>query len=280
MKEVKYLLIIFILFFLNSCAKEKNEDISLIKETNQDLEILSAYREGYDALENGDPYFAAKKFLEAELLFPQSEWASRAALMASYSFYMQNYYAEALSNLERFLKTYPKDKELAYVHYLIAMCYYETIEDEKRDSGPLLDAKNKFIFIIEKYPNSDFASDARFKVDLIEDILASKEMYLGRHYIKKGKWIAAINRFKKVIEEYDQTIFVEESIHRLVEINYKLGLLKESEKYAKLLGYNYLSSEWYEKSYKVFNKNYEKEKIKPLKKEKKGVIEKFKSLFD
>ena len=148
MKEVKYLLIIFILFFLNSCAKEKNEDISLIKETNQDLEIISAYREAYDALENGDLYFASKKFLEAELLFPQSEWASRAALMASYSFYMQNYYAEALSNLERFLKTYPNDKELAYVHYLIAMCYYETIEDEKRDSGPLLKAKEKFKFVV------------------------------------------------------------------------------------------------------------------------------------
>ena len=280
MKEVKYLLIIFILFFLSSCAKEKNEDISLIKETNQDLEIISAYREAYDALENGDPYFASKKFLEAELLFPQSEWASRAALMASYSFYMQNYYAEALSNLERFLKTYPKDKELAYVHYLIAMCYYETIEDEKRDSGPLLKAKEKFTFVVENYSDTDFAIDAKFKLGLIEDILASKEMYLGRHYLKKGKWVAAINRFKTVVEQYDETVFIEEALHRLVEINFKIGLLEESQKYANLLGYNYQSSDWYKKSYKVFNKNYVPDIKKPIKKDKGSVIDRFKKLFD
>lgn len=280
MKEVKYLLIIFILFFLSSCAKEKNEDISLIKETNQDLEIISAYREAYDALENEDPYFAAKKFLEAELLFPQSEWASRAALMASYSFYMQNYYAEALSNLERFLKTYPKDKELAYVHYLIAMCYYETIEDEKRDSGPLLKAKEKFKFVVENYSDTDFAIDAKFKLGLIEDILASKEMYLGRHYLKKGRWVAAINRFKTVVEQYDETVFIEEALHRLVEINFKIGLLEESQKYANLLGYNYQSSDWYKKSYKVFNKNYVPDIKKPIKKDKGSVIDRFKKLFD
>ena len=280
MKEVKYLLIIFILFFLNSCAKEKNGDISLIKESNQDLEIISAYREAYNALENGDPYSAAKKFLEAELLFPQSEWASRAALMASYSFYMQNYYAEALSNLERFLKTYPNDKELAYVHYLIAMCYYETIEDEKRDSGPLLKAKEKFKFVVENYSDTDFAIDAKFKLGLIEDILASKEMYLGRHYLKKGRWVAAINRFKTVVEQYDETVFIEEALHRLVEINFKIGLLEESQKYANLLGYNYQSSDWYKKSYKVFNKNYVSDIKKPIKKDKESVMDRFKKLFD
>ena len=242
--------------------------------------MVLAYEQAYEALNENDPYFAAKKFLEAELLFPQSEWAPRSALMASYSYYLQNYYAEALFNLERYLKTYPNDKNISYAHYLIAMCYYETIEDEKRDSDPLIKARDKFNFILKQYPSSDFALDAQFKIDLIEDILASKEMYLGRHYIKKGKWIAAINRFKNVIEEYDQTIFVEEAIHRLVEINYKLGLIEESQKYAKLLGYNYKSSEWYRKSYKVFNKNYENDKIKTLKKEKKGVIKKFKNLFD
>ena len=262
-----------------SCAKEEKE-ISLIKETSQDLEMVSAYKEAYEALQDNDPYFAAKKFLEAELLFPQSQWAPRSALMASYSYYLQNYYAEALFNLERYIKTYPNDKNLSYAHYLIGMCYYESIEDEKRDSAPLIRAKKKFSFIIEEYPNSDFAMDAKFKVELIEDILASKEMYLGRHYIKKGKWIAAINRFKNVIEIYDQTIFVEEAIHRLVEVNYKLGLVEESQKYAKLLGYNYQSGEWYKKSYKVFNKNYEMRNVGKIKKEKKGVISKFKSLFD
>ena len=279
MYSFRFFLVIIFLISISSCAKEQKE-ISLIKESNQNLEMISAYREGYEALTNNDPYFAAKKFLEAELLFPQSEWAPRSSLMASYSYYMQNFYAEALSNLERFIKTYPSDSNISYAHYLIAICYYETIEDEKRDSAPLIKAKNKFNFIIQEYPNTDFALDAQFKIGLIEDILASKEMYLGRHYIKKGKWIAAINRFKYVIEAYDRTVFVEEALHRLVEINYKIGLINESQKYANLLGYNYLSSEWYKKSYKVFNRNYEVKKIKITKKDKKGVLSRLRKLFD
>ena len=278
MNKFSWLILLF-LFFLNACSKEAKE-VSLIKETRQDLEMISAYKEGYNALQEGDPYFAAKKFLEAELLYPQSQWAPRSALMAAYSYYVQNYYVEALSNLERFLKTYPKDKNLAYVHYLIAMCYYETIEDEKRDSAPLINAREKFNYIVDIYPNTDFAIDSKFKLDLIEDILASKEMYIGRHYIKKERWIAAINRFKTVIEKYGQTIFVEEALHRLVEINYKIGLIEESQKYANVLGYNYLSSDWYKKSYKVFNQNYSEKVNKPIKKDKKGVLEKFKKLFD
>ena len=279
MKRIKFFLLFFIVILITSCSKEE-KDISYIKETRQDLEMVTAYREAYKAINEGDPYFAAKKFLEAELLFPQSQWAPRSALMAAYSFYLQNFYSEALSNLDRYLKTYPKDNEIAYAHYLIAMCYYEMIEDEKRDSGPLIRAKKKFNFIITNYPNTDFSLDSKFKVALIEDILASKEMYLGRHYIKKNKWIAAMNRFKYVLENYGQTIFVEEALHRLVEINYKIGLLEESQKYANLLGYNYLSGEWYKKSYIVFNKDYEEKSKKDIKKEKKGVIRKFKNLFD
>ena len=278
MKKI-FFIIIFLLPLLLGCGQNEKE-ISLIKESQQNLEIVTAYNEAYKSLNEGDPYFAAKKFLEAELLLPQSEWAPRSALMASYSFYLQNYYSEALSNLERFLKTYPNNKDEAYVHYLMGMCYYETIEDEKRDSAPLFFAKDKFNFVIINFPNTDFALDAKFKLGVIEDILASKEMYLGRHYIKKGKWIAAINRFKNVINDYDRTIFVEEAIHRLVEINYKLGLKEESQKYAKILGYNYLSSEWYEKSYKVFNKNYSKQVKNYPQKDKKGVLRMFKKLFE
>ena len=277
MKKINIIFSIFI-FFLISCSKDEKE-ISIIKETKQDLEMISAYKEAYKALDQGDPFFAAKKFLEAELLFPQSEWAPRAALMASYSYYLQNFYSEALLNLNRFLKTYPTDKNVAYANYLIAMCYYETIEDEKRDSAPLLKAKEQFSFVLKNYPDTEFAFDAKFKLGLIEDILASKEMYLGRHYIKKGKWIAAINRFKIIINDYDQTIFVEEALHRLVEINYKLGLIEESEKYANVLGYNYLSSEWYKKSYKVFNQDYKSQIKKPVK-NKNAVFEKFKNLFE
>ena len=279
MKYLKIFLITFFLIIRYSCSKEEKE-ISYIKETRQELEIATAYKEAYKALDENDPYFAAKKFLEAELLFPQSKWAPRSALMAAYSYYMQNYYAEALSNLERYLRTYPNDDDLAYAHYLIAMCFYETIEDEKRDSGPLIKAKDKFEFVVKEYPGTDFAMDSKFKIELIQDILASKEMYLGRHYIKKGKWIAAMNRFKNIVNNYQQTIFIEEALHRLVEINYNIGLLDESQKYANLLGYNYQSGEWYKKSYKLFNKKYvlkiNKEKIN----EKEGVIKKFKKLFD
>ena len=280
MNKVNLLLFFILMIFLSSCSQKEEKNISLIQETRQDLEMITAYKEGYKALEEGDPYFAAKKFLEAELLFPQSEWTSRSALMASYSFYLQNYYTESLSNLERYLKTYPTDKDLAYAHYLIAMCYYETIENEKKDSKPLLDAREKFNFIVKNYPNTDFALDAKFKLGLINTILASKEMYIGRHYIKKEKWIAAVNRFKTVIKEYDQTTFTQEALHRLVEINYKLGLTEESQKYANILGYNYLSSDWYKRSYSIFNKDYSVEINKPIKKDKRGLKDKFKKLFD
>jgi outer membrane protein assembly factor BamD len=278
MKKI-YFLIFCSLFILSSCSKDEKK-VSSIKESRQDLEMISAYREAYKALSQGDPYFAAQKFLEAELLYPQSQWASKSALMASYSYYMQNYYTEALSNLERYIKTYPTDKNLAYAHYLIAMCFYETIENEKKDSKPLIDAKEKFSFIVDNYPNTDFALDSKFKLGLIENILASKEMYIGRHYIKKEKWIAAVNRFKTVIDKYDQTVFAQEALHRLVEINYKLGLIEESQKYANTLGYNYLSSDWYKRSYSIFNKDYSVEVYKPIKKDKKGIKDKFKKLFD
>ena len=277
MNKLSYLSLLFCFYLL---LVQKIKEVSLIQETRQDLEMISAHREGYNALEKGDPYFAAKKFLEAELLFPQSEWAPRSALMASYAYYMQNYYAEAQANLDRYLKTYPTDKNLAYAHYLIAMCYYEQIEDEKRDIGPLINAKKKFNYVVQNYPNSDFSFDAKFKLNFIDDMLASKEMYLGRHYINKKKWIAALNRFKTVVNEYNQTVFIEEALHRLVEINYKLGLSNESQKYANILGYNYLSSDWYKKSYKVFNQDYSVKINKPIKKDKRGVINKFKKLFD
>ena len=278
MNRKYYLLILAVLFLTVSCAKNEKEAV-VIKEVNQNLEMITAYKEGYEALLINDFFYAGKKFLEAELLFPQSEWAPRAALMASYAYYLQSFYAESALNLERFLKTYPNDKNLVYAHYLLAMCYYETIEDEKRDTEPLFKAKNKFNFILKEYPETDFALDAKFKLGLIDNVLASKELYLGRHYIKKGKWIAAINRFKNVIKFYDQTIYVEEALHRLVEVNYKIGLLEESQKYANLLGYNYQSSEWYEKSYKIFNKNYVKDTIEKNKKIKKTTLEKIKSLL-
>lgn len=275
MKFLSKLIILLSIFILNGCSKNDKE-ISLIKEINQEDEMIQAYKEGVKALDENDTFFAAKKFLEAELLYPQSEWASKSSLMASYAYYIESNYSEALYNLERFLKTYPKDPRIDYVHYLIGLSYYENIEGEKKDIKPLIEAKNKFKFVIQNYPNTDFALDSKFKIDLINDVLASKEMYLGRHYIKKEKWVAAINRFKIVLNDYDTTIYTQEAIHRLVEIHYKIGLEGEAKKYASLLGYNYLSSEWYKKTYSILNKEYKTIKVEN---EKKSLKEKFKKLF-
>ena len=273
------LLVIILLIFLNSCSK-KEEKISMIQEKELRLQMIDAYQEGVKALEEGDVLFAAKKFNEAEILFPQSEWAPKSILMAAYSYYIQDYYYDAISELDRFIKNYPKNERLNYAHFLLAMCYYEQIVDEKKDLGPLLNAQKEFKFVIKNYPNSDFALDSKFKLDFINDVLASKEIYLGRYYIKKEKWIAAINRFKQVVEHYDSTVYVEEALHRLVELHYRLGLLDESKKYANLLGYNYQSSKWYEASYSIFNKDYESPTKKINKKKGNFIIRKFKSLFE
>ena len=183
MNFLKFFLIFFFISFLTSCAKE--EKTSFIIEEDVELQMIRAFKEGYDEFRNGDALFAAKKFNEAELLFPQSSWAPKAALMSAYVYYSQDYYFDAEAELNRFIKTYPKNADLNYAHFLLAMCYYEKIVDEKKDLGPLLLAKEKFNFIIKKYPDSDYALDAKYKLDLIQDYLASKEMYIASHYMKK-----------------------------------------------------------------------------------------------
>ena len=276
---LKYKITIFFIFFifLYACSKDQ-EKVVLVKEKNQKQEMISNYEEGMKALEIRDYFLASKKFLEAEILFPQSQWASKSVLMASYSYYLQDYYSLAIENLKRYFKTYPKDRNMAYAHYLLAMCYYETIEGEKKDLAPLILSKKELLFIIENFPDTDYAYDAKFKIDLINDVLAAKEVYIGRHYINKKKWIPALNRFKNVLNNYETTDHVEEAIHRLVEIYYILGLEEESLKYAALLGYNYNSGEWYKETYKIFNKKY-KVSIPKNKKENSNILSKIKSLF-
>ena len=279
MKYFVNILIILIFLFLNSCSNDKKK-IDIIEEEDIELQMIDSYKEGIKALEDGDVLFAAKKFNEAELVYPQSDWAPKSALMSAYSYYIQDYYGDAIFELNRFIKTYPKDLRLSYAHFLLGMCYYEQIVDEKKDLGPILKAKEKFNYILKKYPDTDFALDAQFKLDLINDILASKEMYIGKHYVKKQKWIPAINRFKTIVNNYETTVYVEEALFRLVEIYYLLGLTDESQKYAKLLGYNYLSSRWYKESYRIFNKNYESPREKIKKKKRNFIIRKFKSIFN
>ena len=240
--------------------------------------MIEVYNQAMEEFEKGDVIFAGKKFSEAELLYPQSIWAPRAVLMSAYGFFSQGYYKDAINDLERFIIKYKFHPQIDYAYYLLALCHYDQIVDERKDFNEILLAKKYFELIIKNYPDTDYASDSKYKLEFIIEIMASKEMYLARYYVEREKWIPAIKRFKKVVNEYDTTIYVEEALYRLVELHYKLGLINEAESYAKLLGYNYQSSKWYEVSYKMLNKNYEKSKdIATDNRE--TILKKFKTLF-
>ena len=280
MNKLFYITLITLTIFLTSCSKEKK--ITVINETDINLQMISLYEEGYQELLNGDTLYAANKFREAELIFPQSEWAPMASLMSAYAYYSDDYYFEAIDQIKDYMRKYPNHINKDYAHFILAMCYYENIVDEKRDLAPLLNSKKEFELIMREYPDTDFAIDAKFKIELIKDRLAGKEMFIGRHYLKSKKWIPALNRFKNVLENYETTVYVEEALFRLVETNYKIGLVEESKKYANLLGYNYGSSEWYKASYKIFNQDYkydEKQLKKNKQKDKKKILSRFKAKF-
>ena len=277
---LKFILIISIV--LIGACKKNDQKISIIEEKDLDHQMIDAYNEGLNLLDDKYPLKAAKKFNEAELLYPQSLWAPRSSLMSAYSYYYGSYYIDAIEELNRFIEIYPNHERIVYAYYLLGMCHYEQITDEKKDLGSIIYAQQNFKYVLENYPNSDFALDSEFKLELIQEILASKEMYLAKYYIEREKWIPAINRYKNVLDKFETTIYVEEALHRLVEIHYKIGLIDESKKYAALLGYNYQSSEWYRESYKVFNKDYEKiikKRKKQKKKNKVSTLEKIKSLL-
>ncbi len=274
----KFLLILSISLLIN-CSGKKEKEVD-IKGLDLEAEMIEAYNEGLKALDEGDVLFAAKNFNAVENLYPQSIWAPRSVLMAAYSYYTQDYYGDAISELKRFIRNYPANDNLDYAYFLLGTCYYELIVDEKKDLSSLLNSKKYFDIVIKKYPNTDFALDAKFKLDLIANILASKEIYIGKYYMSKKKWIPAINRFRNVVNNYEKTEYVEEAIHRLVEVNYMIGLESEAKKYAALLGYNYQSSEWYKESYRVFNKDYEDPKDKIKKNKQNVIIRNFKKLFN
>ena len=265
----KLIFIILILFTTTNCTKKEPS-----YETKDKVDPYKLYEEGFNAFSKGDYFFAEKKFSEAELNFKIVEFAAKSAIMSSYSFYGINFYTEALENLDRYLRKYPADKNIMYAHYLISIIHYEQISDEKKDLKPLLEADKKIDFFIKEYPNSDYAIDLKFKKDLIQNQLAAKELYVAKYYISVQKWVPAINRLKKIIEDYEKTVFIEEALHRLVEINYYLGLEKEAKKYAKILGYNYNSSQWSEQSYKILNKDYKIKKAKIETKKDSGFLKK------
>ena len=272
--------IIILIVFLNlySCTK-KDEKISLVEEKSLEMQMIDAYNAGLEELERNDVIYAVRKFNEAELLYPQSIWAPRAALMAAYAYFSQLYFDDTILELEKFLQKYKNHPRRDYAYYLLALSHYNLIVDETKDLEEMLKAEKYFKIIIKNYPNTEFAIDSEFKLELIKEILASKEMYLARYYVDREKWIPAINRFKTVINDYETTIYVEEALHRLVELHYKLGLVDESKKYASLLGYNYQSSEWYEESYKILNKNYVKTAKKVDPEKERSILQKFKDLL-
>ena len=270
-----YYIIIFLL--LISCSNDEKK-VEVLKEKSLEAQMIEVYNQGMEEFERGDVIYAGKKFSEAELLYPQSEWASKAVLMSAYGYFSQGYYNDAINDLERFLKKYKNHPQTDYAYYLLALCHYDQIIDEKKDLNQILLSQKYFNYIVKNYPNTDYALDSKYKLDFILEIMASKEMYLARYYVQREKWIPAINRFKRIIKEYDTTIYVEEALHRLVELHYKVGLIDEAEKYASLLGYNYKSSKWYEESYKILNSDYKKEKL-AKKDDKETILKKFKKLF-
>ncbi len=247
----KFILVLLVFLAFTNCSKEE-----VLYEPQSKVDPYQLYQEGFEAFNKGDYFYANKKFSEAELNFDIVEFAAKSAIMSSYALYGINFYSEAFDNLKRYLKKYPGDKNVIYAHYLIAIIHYEQIADEKKDLKPLIDANKKIDFFLKEYPDSDYAMDLRFKKDLIINQLAAKELFIAKHYIKTQKWIPAINRLKTIVTNYEKTVFVEEALHRLVEIYYYLGLEDEAKKYATILGYNYNSSEWFKQSYKVLNKDY------------------------
>ena len=251
-----------IIFIITSCSKKEIElNIPASKERS-----FEVYKEAVKAMNKGDYYYASKKFSEAEVILPKIDFSAKASLMSSYCLYLVNFYSESIANLKRFINQYPADKNIAYAHYLIAISLYEQILDSKKDIKPLTDSKTKILFFLKNFPDTEYALDLKFKLDLVNNQLAAKGMYVAKYYNKTQKWIPAINRLKFIVSDYSETVFIEEALHRLVEVYYRVGLTEEANSTAAILGYNYNSSEWYARSYKILNKSYKISKKSKTKK--------------
>ncbi len=254
---LRFVLIVGIVISLISCSKKEN-----IYKPTEIVDPFQLYKEGLEAFDKRQYFFAEKKFSQAELNFEKVELAAKSALMASFSLYAINFYEKAIDSLNRYIKSYPGDKNIMYAHYLSAIIYFEQISDEKKDVEPILKSLDEIEFFLSKFPNSEYAIDLKFKKDLALNQIAAKELYIAKYYISVQKWVPAINRLKKIVKEYEKTVFIEEALHRLVEIHYHIGLKDEAKKYAKILGYNYNSSKWFEQTYIIFNKDYKLPEIK------------------
>jgi len=267
------IILILVSFFLFNCSS-KNENLIKPKKTIP-LELL--YKEAYKNFEQGKYQDAVELFQEVEKNYAYTEWAAKAKLMKSYIFYESSRYVDAMENLKNYKKIYPGNKEIEYVEYLIAICLFEQINVNSKDQQITSLSLEQFNKVIKKYPGSVYAQDLKIKLDLIYDQLAGKEMYVARYYQERKKWLASLRRLNIIIEKYPTTIYVEEALHRLVEIHYRIGNINFAKKYASILGYNFNDSDWFKKTYKIIeNKDFVIKKNKT----KKTLKEKLKALIN
>lgn len=270
MKKKLFLLFLIPLFF--ACSSEQKFAVpEKVKPLNQ------LYSSAYDQYQKGNWSEAIDLFKKVQINYPYSAWATKSYLMNAYIYYESSEYILSLETSKKFKEFYPGHRDLPYVEYLIGLCLYEQIETVARDQTNTELALKQFKNVIKKYPNSSYAEEAELKIDLINEQMAGKEMYIARYYIKKKKWTSAILRLQNIIKKYDTTIFADEALHRMVEINYYLGNIDIAKKYAAILGYNYNDSNWYKKSYKIVeNKDYKTKREKEKKKIKKKLLDMFK----
>ena len=255
--SVSFLLVI--LLFVTACGSSDDEAVPKPQVSAEEL-----YNEAAAHMDKKDFKEAAKAFDEVDRQHPSSEWAINAQVMSGYASYRAEDYNAAISTLERFSKLYPNNESTSYAYYLIALCYYKQISDVGRDQKITEEALQALREVVRRFPDSEYARDAKIKIDLTIDHLAGKEMQVGRYYMVRDDYLAAINRFRYVVDNYQTTGHIAEALHRLVECYLKLGVTEEAERYAAVLGHNYPDSTWYRDSYKLLTGE---SSVKPVVKE-------------
>lgn len=235
------LLAVTVAIALAACSEKKDDYV--------ERPVEELYNEAMDLVDKSEYQRAAKAFEEVERQHPYSVWATKAQMMAAYVLYERNKYDDAIIHLDRFIQLHPGNKDTAYAYYLKGLCYYEQITDVQRDQKMTSNAMKSLQEVVDRFPSSSYAKDARLKVDLARDHLAGKEMAIGRYYQSKGQWLAALNRFKAVAENFQTTTHVAEALHRMVEIYLTLGLDEEAKRTASVLGHNFPGSDWYQDTF-------------------------------
>lgn len=238
--------------WLMSCSDDAERERLTQEQEQRPVEDL--YREARDMLGQKTYKEAAEAFDDVERHYPYSEWAARSQIMAAYAYYRGTMYDDAVITLERFLEVYPSHPSVPYAYYMIGLSYYEQIADVGRDQGNTRKARKALRDVMRRFPNTDYARDAKLKLDLTEDHLAGKDMMIGRYYLQHKEYLAAANRFRAVIEEFQTTSHAPEALHRLVEVYLLLGIKEQAMRYASVLGHNFPETEWYERSYKLLGK--------------------------